>query len=307
MSPVLKYLENYYIMDLTRIELIQDSNLEELRDHRYLETMIMKLGFNNESLMEQPEIVRENCGGLLIWQYPNQFSKYLCLLSQQKIESYLEIGCRWGGTFVLTNEYLKKFNHVHKSVAVDIIDSPVAEYCQLKNEAEFLKLDSGGQEFKNYIANHFFDLILIDGDHSYYGVKNDYEISKHSGKILVFHDIKSDACLGVVKFWTELKNTKKDEYDFFEFTEQYADVWNRTHRSFLGIGVAIKKDLPAISEGVEMRSIRRDAGVNDCIFEKKNHCMLDLIMLSACIFGSIYFLGVFLNGVFLLMVMTVPE
>ena len=30
-------------------------------------------------------------------------------------------------------------------------------------------------------------------------------------------------------------------YNFFEFIEQYEDVWNNTNQKFLGIGVAIKK------------------------------------------------------------------
>ena len=91
------------------------------------------------------------------------------------------------------------------------------------------------------MKNNYFDLIFIDGDHNYNGVKNDYEISEHSGKIFVFHDIASNACPGVVKFWNELKNNKSETYDFFEFIEQYDDVWNRTHKKYLGIGVAIKK------------------------------------------------------------------
>ena len=84
-------------------------------------------------------------------------------------------------------------------------------------------------------------LIFIDGDHSYTGVKNDYEISKNSGKIFVFHDIVSDVCPGVVNFWNELKTNEGNKYNFFEFTEQYDDVLNNTHQKFLGIGVAIKK------------------------------------------------------------------
>lgn len=229
-------------MDLTRINFIKDSKIEDLQNNDYLENLIIKLGFNTEILREQPKIVKDNGGGLLIWQYPNQFSKYLCLLSKHKIQSYIEIGCRWGGTFVLTNEYLKIFNKVNKSVAVDIIDSPVLNYCLLNNETQFIKLNSQSQDFKNYIQNNKFDLIFIDGDHTYYGVKNDYEISKNSGKILVFHDIVNDMCNdGIVKFWNELKNNEKDTYIFHEFIEQYEDVWNDTHQKFLGIGVAIKK------------------------------------------------------------------
>lgn len=228
-------------MDLSRIQLIKNSTLEDLQSSNYLENLIIKLGFNTEILREQPKIVQDNGGGLLIWQYPNQFSKYLCLLRQQKIQSYIEIGCRWGGTFVLTNEYLKMFNTVNKSVAVDIIDSPVLDYCLTNYETQFIKKNSQSKEFVTYMKNNYFDLIFIDGDHSYDGVKNDYEISKHSGKIFVFHDIVNDVCPGVVYFWNELKKTASDTYDFFEFVEQYEDVWNNTHQKFLGIGVAIKK------------------------------------------------------------------
>ena len=228
-------------MDLTRIKFIKESTLDDLKNEDYLEKLIIKLGFNTEILIEQPQIVKDNGGGLLIWQYPNQFSKYLSLLKELKIESYIEIGCRWGGTFVLTNEYLKMFNNVSKSVAIDIIDSPVVYYCISNNETQFIKIDSQSSEFKNYINNNYFDLIFIDGDHSYHGVKNDYEISKNSGKIFVFHDIINDACPGVVQFWNELKNNENDTYNFFEFTEQYDDVWNNVQQKFLGIGVAIKK------------------------------------------------------------------
>ena len=228
-------------MDLTRINLIRDSSLEDLSNNNYLENLIIKLGFNTEILNEQPQIVKDNGGGLLIWQYPNQFSKYLCLLGKQQISSYIEIGCRWGGTFVLTNEYLKLFNTINKSIAIDIIDSPVLDYCKNNHDTQYININSQTQEFKNYMNNNYFDLIFIDGDHSYVGVKNDYEITKNNGKIFVFHDIVNDVCPGVVQFWNELKNNEGEIYNFFEFTEQYEDVWNTTNKKFLGIGVAIRK------------------------------------------------------------------
>ena len=84
------------ILDLSRIALIESSTLEQLQNVTYVENLIVRLGFNNEIMREQPTIVAENPGGLYIWQYPNQFSKYLVFLGslQQPINSYLEIGCR---------------------------------------------------------------------------------------------------------------------------------------------------------------------------------------------------------------------
>jgi hypothetical protein len=228
-------------MDLTRVNFIRTAPKESLTDPAYLETLMTQLGFNKEVLHEQPTIVKRNGGGLLIWQYPNQFSKYLCLLQKYPITSYLEIGCRWGGTYVLTTEYLKRFQSITKSVAVDIIPSPVSSYCALNAESTFLKLSSRSSEFQAYMKNQTFDVIFIDGDHSYEGVKNDYEITKGKGKIYVFHDIVSCMCPGVVKFWNELKHAESDEFTFFEFVDQYEEVVRSTGGTFLGMGIAVRR------------------------------------------------------------------
>jgi hypothetical protein len=74
------------------------------------------------------------------------------------------------------------------------------------------------------------DLILIDGDHSYEGLKTDFENSlKFNPKYISFHDISSDVCPGVVRFWNEIKNN----YKHYEYTKQYDSV----NGSFLGIGL----------------------------------------------------------------------
>jgi hypothetical protein len=52
-------------MELSRIHLINNSNLQELQDQGYLENLIIKLGFNTEILREQPLVVKENIRGLL--------------------------------------------------------------------------------------------------------------------------------------------------------------------------------------------------------------------------------------------------
>jgi cephalosporin hydroxylase len=230
-------------MDLSRVKLIRDSSVEQLSDVKYVEELITRLGYNTEVLNEQPTFVINNGGGLRIWQYPNQFSKYLMLLKDKGIKSYMEIGCRWGGTFVLSCEYLSKFNKIEKAIAIDLIESPVKEYCDSISNYSFKQINSQTSEFNNYIKeNGYFDIIFIDGDHSYQGVKNDYLAVKDAGRIFVFHDIDSAIVPGVGQFWRELKTAENSTFDFYEFTEQYDEVLTRMGgRHYLGIGVAIRK------------------------------------------------------------------
>ncbi len=92
------------------------------------------------------------------------------------------------------------------------------------------------------MENKNFDLCFIDGDHSYEGVLNDYNLFKDKCKIYVFHDIVNEVCPGVIKLWNELKKNNEDKFNFYEFVEQYDDVLKATNKKYLGIGVAIVKD-----------------------------------------------------------------
>lgn len=227
----------------------EDIDKEELSNEGYLENLFIPvLGLNNENINEQPAELSLFLGGglgLRIWQYPNQFSKYLVFINKyvEKINSYIEIGCRHGGTFVLTSEYIKKFNaEFNKSTAVDIenISKLIPEYKASRKDIDinFLCMNTRSEEFKNHIDNNFYDLVFIDGDHSYEGVKSDAELTRSNSNIQVFHDISSIVCPGVVQYWDEIKRTHSDIYEFAEFTQQYDSV----NGSYLGIGVAVRKE-----------------------------------------------------------------
>lgn len=81
---------------------------------------------------------------------------------------------------------------------------------------EFIRGNSHSQQVRAELNNkneEKFDLIFIDGDHSYEGVKqdfNDYKSLLSDNGILVFHDINSEGC-GVPKFWREVSEKYKSK------------------------------------------------------------------------------------------------
>jgi hypothetical protein len=96
-------------------------------DESYLEKFIIEeVGLNNENLWEQPPELKQYYGnGLFIWQNPRQFSKYIIWLlkNAKNYSSYLEIGCRWGGTFIVICEVLRRANPNFKwAIAADLIE-----------------------------------------------------------------------------------------------------------------------------------------------------------------------------------------
>ncbi len=62
---------------------------------------------------------------------------------------------------------------------------------------------------KKALAGKRINVLFIDGDHSYKGVKNDYEVyGPLTDNIIVFHDIKSPK-YEVWKFWEEMTEKYK--------------------------------------------------------------------------------------------------
>lgn len=230
-------------VDLSQVELIRMQSAEKLSDAAFLEkNLLPQLGLNNELLYQLPDELYHYTGkGLLHWQYPVQFSKYLALLSTLKIESYLEIGVRHGGTFVITVEYLKKFGTLKKAVGVDLGYSPsVVAYSKTLDGVRFFQADSQTERFSDLLKKEQdFDLVLIDGNHEEAECRYDYEVVKDRAGIIVLHDIVSIICPGVQNLWREIK--QNNEFVFYEFTEQYESVKRRTGQEFFGIGVAVKK------------------------------------------------------------------
>ena len=233
-------------LDITAARHVQQAPLASLRDPAFIrDELLPRVGLNDEGFEQIPPELYEHCGkGLRCWQYPIQFSEYLVLLGRLGVRSYLEIGIRHGGTFILTVEYLRRLHPVTTAIAIDLGEWPsYADYRVINPTAEFYQMNSQSEEFQRLVHERApFDAALIDGDHSEEGCWQDFMLLKDKASVLAFHDIVSDAVPGVPAVWRRVKSEHREQYRFFEFTAQYETVRARTGKQFLGIGVAVARN-----------------------------------------------------------------
>ena len=157
------------------------------------------------------------------------------VIKENKCKTYLEIGARDGDTFY---EIMKSLPVGSKGIAVDYpgaswghslsAESLKRVISTLKHEGYDVDLvlgDSTRQTIIDVIKKHSdsYDAILIDGDHRYDGVKQDWDnYGPMATKIVAFHDIwavgarqknNPHLIVEVPKLWEELKPLHKhDEF-----------------------------------------------------------------------------------------------
>ena len=162
------------------------------------------------------------------------------------MQRFIEIGTCDGGMFVSMLYFFRAvYGNVH-GVSLDLNQRHMTPYV-LKDDANlsFFQADSKSDKAKGIISNYSsFDFAFIDGDHSYSGALNDFNLVKDKTTHFGFHDIVESP--GVVKLWKELKVNYASEYDFFEFTKPSPDHKDKPHllsinMDHIGIGLMLRK------------------------------------------------------------------
>ena len=156
----------------------------------------------------------------------------------------MEIGTAKGGTLYIWSRYLESCQTI---ISIDLPRGPFgAGYPKTKikffklfapdKELYFLRGDSHSEKIANRVSQILksdkLDFLFIDGDHTYEGVKRDFEMySKlvRLGGIIAFHDIvpgPPESVGGVPRFWDEIK-----------FDSKYIEIVKDWKQGGYGIGV----------------------------------------------------------------------
>lgn len=161
------------------------------------------------------------------WQLRNEIKQLVEFVKKEKPECILEIGTAKGGTLYIFSRYLDSMNTI---LSVDLPGGNVDfekrygfEYNGQKEKIfrEFapskkMKFVRGssqqdGSFTKVSEMTDNIDFLFIDGDHSYKGVKSDFEMYSKlvsEGGIIALHDIidHPDNQYDVPQFWKKIKN-----------------------------------------------------------------------------------------------------
>ncbi|MEM0488944.1 MAG: class I SAM-dependent methyltransferase [Candidatus Bathyarchaeia archaeon] len=179
------------------------------------------------------------------FQIKEEIAQLLNLLADLKPKTLLEIGTASGGTLFLFCQVAEPDATI---ISVDLPGGPFGGgypewriplymlFAKERQRIHLVRADSHDPKtleiVKNILSDRKLDFLFIDGDHTYEGVKRDFEMYSplvRRGGIIAFHDIvpgPSENVGGVPTFWNEIKKN-------FTYNEIVKDWRQRGY----GIGV----------------------------------------------------------------------
>lgn len=176
-------------------------------------------------------------------QLRSEMVEYAGIVAELRPRTVLEIGTYRGGTLFV---HCKLAASNATLVSLDLsgsllgrfwrwLQAPIFNrFTQKGQTLHLLRVDSHSKETSSMISKLLngrqLDLLFVDGDHSYMGVRTDFEMYApfvRPGGIIAFHDIAVQPPPNeVARFWNEIK----PRY-------QHREILHRTTNDAMGIGV----------------------------------------------------------------------
>lgn len=125
------------------------------------------------------------------------------------LETVLEVGCDAGGTLYVWSQLAETVYGI--TLPVNTLESWGTNHPLDNHGASVYFADSHSDEAKTWARSLTVDLLFIDADHTYEGVKEDftsYAPQVRPGGWVVLHDIA--AVDGIARFWSELDGDKHE-------------------------------------------------------------------------------------------------
>jgi predicted O-methyltransferase YrrM len=176
------------------------------------------------ALVDFAQTFREKKIGIAPKQKKEEIEGLLNIVSSAKPRTILEIGTSQGGTLFL---FARVASDDALLITVDLPSPPLGagyppwrarlyrSFAFGKQEVRFIRSNSHSAQMMSHVLGLLgarkVDLLFIDGDHSYEGVKKDFEVYSRlvaKGGIVAFHDIvpgRPEDVGGVPRFWNEVK------------------------------------------------------------------------------------------------------
>jgi len=181
-------------------------------------------------------------------QIKEEIRELLKIIKESKPKNIMEIGTAWGGTLFLLCKVAPKHS---KIISVDLPGSILGggypnwrkklynSFTTKNQQLNLVKLDSHSKQsyrkIQKIIGDEKLDFLYIDGDHTYEGVKRDFNMYSKlvkEGGIITLHDIvnhPNQPNCNVDRFWKEIKEKYKTK-----------EIISSGNQNWAGIGVIYK-------------------------------------------------------------------
>jgi len=169
-------------------------------------------------------------------QVKEEITELLKILAKHKPQTILEIGTANGGTLFLFTMVASSDARI---ISIDLPGGrfgggypewriPLYESFAIHNQRMYLirgdsHANSTLKKVKEILDEQGLSFLFIDGDHTYEGVKKDFEMYSNlvgEGGVIAFHDIvpgPPESVGGVPRFWNEIKH----QFDYVELVKDW--------------------------------------------------------------------------------------